>query len=182
MTGWSFLVLAVALVALVGLAAWLYSTANRLDGMHHRIEVAREALQAQLLRRSASALELAGAGILDPARSLLLLDAAHAARAAGPDDVETAESELSQVLRAVFADRDEVRALRVDPVAGELVAELGDLCAKVELARRFHNDVVASARRLRDTRRVRWLRLTGGAGPVRTVDLDDAAPEALVAD
>jgi hypothetical protein len=62
------------------------------------------------------------------------------------------------------------------------VQELADDCRKVELARRFHNDVVASARALRSSRRVRWLRLTGRAAEVEPVDLDDVPPEALVAD
>lgn len=177
---WEYLLVAAA-VLLVVLAGWLYWTASRLDRMHHRIELARGSLETQLLRRSGSALELAGSEALDPARSLLLVEAAHVARAAGPEEFETAESELSQVLRAVLADPDEVRSLRDDELVGELVRELADHCRKVELARRFHNDVVRSARELRATRRVRWLRLTGGAGPVETVDLDDEPPSALVA-
>ncbi len=170
----------VALVVL--LAAWLYWTASRLDRMHHRIEVARVSLDRQLLRRSGTALELANAEALDPPRSLLLLEAAHRARAAPPEEVEGTESDLSAVLRAVFPDDSEVRALRADPLLGTLVQELADDCRKVELARRFHNDVVASARALRSSRRVRWLRLTGRAGPVVPVDLDDVPPEALVGD
>ena len=53
---------------------------------------------------------------------------------------------------------------------------------KVELARRFHNDVVTSARVLRSRRRVRWLRLAGRAPVPTTVDLDDTPPQALLAD
>ena len=64
------------------LGLWLSWTANRLDRMHHRIDVARASLDTQLLRRSGAALELATSGALDPARSLLLVDAAHQARAA----------------------------------------------------------------------------------------------------
>ena len=160
MTGW--VLLGVALLVLLG--AWLYWTANRLDRMHHLIEVARGSLDAQLLRRSGSALELAGSEMLDPPRSLLLVEAAHCARAATSDDFERAESELSAVLRAVFEDAEEVRRLKEDEIAGSLVRELADDCRKVELARRFHNDVVTTARGLRSSRRVRWLRLTGRAG------------------
>lgn len=174
-----WLLLAVAVVVVVG--AWLYWTASRLDRMHHRIEVARVSLDTQLLHRSGSAMELATAEALDPPRSLLLLEAAHDARAASPARFERAESDLSAVLRAVFPDADEVRALRADPLYGGLVQELADDCRKVELARRFHNDVVASARALRSSRRVRWLRLTGRAPEVEPVDLDDVPPEALVA-
>ncbi|HSE08227.1 MAG TPA: hypothetical protein VLB29_06135 [Nocardioidaceae bacterium] len=170
------------LVVLLGLAAWLSWTANRLDRAHHRLEVARGSLDAQLLRRSGTALELATAGALDPARSLLLVDAAHAARGASPEEMESAESDLSQTLRAVFADAEEVRTLLGSPEVGPLLTELAGDCRKVELARRFHNDVVTSARSLRSRRRVRWLRLSGRATTPATVDLDDAPPPALVAE
>jgi hypothetical protein len=59
------------------------------------------------------------------------------------------------------------------------VDELAQASPKVELARRFHNDVVVSARSLRSRRRVRWLHLAGRAGPLQTVDLDDEPPPAL---
>jgi hypothetical protein len=174
-------VLALALV-MVCLAFWLSWTATRLDRIHNRIEVARGSLDTWLLRRSGAALELATSGTLDPARSLLLVDAAHAARAAGPEDLESAESDLSEALRAVLADPEEVAALRQDPGVGPLLEELGADCTRVELARRFHNDVVVSGRALRSRRRVRWLRLAGRAAPLETIDLDDVPPSALVAD
>jgi hypothetical protein len=174
---WGWLLLAVVVVGL--LALWLTWTANRLDRMHHRIEVARASLDAQLLRRSGAALELATSGALDPARSLLLLDAAHVARAAPREDFEAAESDLSEALRAVLADQGELGALRADSSVGPLLEELAGGCRKVELARRFHNDVVTSARTLRSRRRVRWLRLAGRAAELQTVDLDDAPPAAL---
>lgn len=168
------------LVVLLALGTWLWWTAGRLDRMHHRLEVARGALDAALLRRSGTSLELATSGALDPARSLLLLDSAHHARAVTPDDFESAESDLSEALRAVLADPDEVAALRASPDVGPLMEELGGDCRKVELARRFHNDVVVSARALRSRRRVRWLRLAGRAPRPHTVDLDDEPPSALV--
>lgn len=170
-----------ATVVLVALATWLSWTANRLDRMHHRLEVAHASLEAQLLRRSGAALELATSGALDPARSLVLVDAAHAARNVYDGDVEIAESELSQALRAVLADADEVQTLRASPEVGPLLEELTASCRKVELARRFHNDVVSSARALRSRRRVRWLRLAGRAPQPVTVDLDDVPPPALQA-
>ena len=76
---WPWWVLLAVVVVVLGL--WLWWTAHRLDLMHHRIEVSRAALDAQLLRRSGVAVELATSGTLDPARSLLLVDAAHVARA-----------------------------------------------------------------------------------------------------
>ena len=176
---WLYLVLAILALLVV---SWLYWTADRLDRMHHRIEVARGSLDTQLLHRSGSAMELASSETLDPASSLLLLEAAHRARAADTSDFEEAESQLSQVLRAVFQDAHEARRLRQDPLAGPLVNELADDCRKVELARRFHNDVAVTARGLRSTRRVRWLRLTGSAGEVSTVNLDDEPPPTFATD
>jgi hypothetical protein len=177
---WVWLVTAV--VVLLVLGVWLWWTAQRLDRMHHRLEVARGSLAAQLLRRSGAALELATSGALDPARSLVLVDAAHAARAAVPEEMESAESDLSKALRAVLADADEVTDLRDSPEVGPLLTELAGDCRKVELARRFYNDVVTSSRALRSRRRVRWLRLAGRAAEPIMVDLDDAHPPALVAD
>ncbi|HEX4977526.1 MAG TPA: hypothetical protein VFV40_06630 [Nocardioides sp.] len=177
---WWWGLLVVMVVALI--AFWLSWTASRLDRIHHRIEVARGSLDTWLLRRSGAALELATSGTLDPARSLLLVDAAHAARAAGPEDLESAESDLSEALRAVLADPDEVAELRRDPSVGPLLEELAADCRRVELSRRFHNDVVVSGRALRSRRRVRWLRLAGRAAPPEPIDLDDVPPGALVAD
>jgi hypothetical protein len=167
------------LVLLVAIALWLSSTANRLDRMHHRIDVSRATLDAQLLRRSGAALELASSDSLDPPSRLVLLDAAHHARNAGPADIESSESVLSQALRAVVGEPEGVRLLRSDPDLAPLVDELAAACAKVELARRFHNDAVVSARALRSTRRVRWLHLAGHAAELHTVDLDDTPPEGL---
>lgn len=169
------------LIVVVLVGAWLIWTANRLDRMHHRIDVARGTLDAQLLRRSGATLELASSDAVDPASRLVLLDGAHAARNAGRDDVERAESTLSEALRAVFGDRRDVQVLRSDPDLAPLVDELAGQCAKVELARRFLNDAVVSARALRSRRRVRWLHLAGTAPPLRTVDLDDVPPGGLVA-
>jgi hypothetical protein len=175
-----WLVVAAVVVVAVGVALWLTWTANRLDRIHHRIDVARAAFDAQLLRRSGAALELATSDSLDPPSRLVLVDAAHHARNAGPDEVETAESALSQALRAVLGDEEAVRLLRDDPDLAPLVDELATSCARVELARRFHNDAVASALALRSRRRVRLLRLAGHAPQPRTLELDDATPAALV--
>lgn len=168
------------LAVLLALALWLSWTAHRVDRIHHRLQVARASLDTQLLHRSGTALELATSGALDPARSLLLVDAAHQARAAGHDDLEAAESDLSEALRAVFSDAGEVRGLLAASDTGPLLEELTGDCRKVELARRFHNDLVTSARALRSRRRVRWLRLAGHAPPPTTVDLDDEPPRALL--
>jgi hypothetical protein len=170
------LLLTGALVVFAVLLSW---TAGRVDRLHHRIEGARAALEAQLMHRSGAALELAAAGLLDPARSLLLLDAAHQARASAEMDREVAESDLSRALVASLGDEAEVARLQEHPEAGDLLGELGNACRKVELARRFHNDVVASALALRRNRVVRWFGLAGRADLPATVEMDDSWPSSL---
>ncbi len=69
-----------AIAAIVGVyVSW---RAGRVDRLHARVEAARGALDAALVRRSSVALELASSGLLDPATSLLLAQAGHDARAA----------------------------------------------------------------------------------------------------
>ncbi|BFO19923.1 hypothetical protein SHKM778_63110 [Streptomyces sp. KM77-8] len=103
------------LVALVAIGLYLSWTAGRLDRLHARIDAARAALDAQLLRRASVAQELATSGVLDPAASIVLYEAAHAARQAAEEQREVAESELGQALRAVFADAQQVDAVREAP-------------------------------------------------------------------
>ena len=66
------------LVVLVAIGLYLSWTAGRLDRLHARIDAARAALDAQLLRRASVAQELATSGVLDPAASIVLYEAAHA--------------------------------------------------------------------------------------------------------
>ena len=172
---WLFLVAALVVVFAV-LLSW---TAGRVDRLHHRVNSARAGLETQLMHRSGAALELAASGLLDPARSLVLLDAAHEARASDQPDRELAESDLSQALVASLGDRSEIVRLQESPEARELLAELGNACRKVELARRFHNDVVSSALALRRNGVVRWFRLAGRAEMPSMVELDDSWPPTL---
>jgi hypothetical protein len=172
---WLALAAAVVVVSAV-LLSW---TAGRVDRLHHRVNGARAGLEAQLMHRSGATLELAATGLLDPARSLLLLDAAHQARASPPQDREVAESDLSRALVASLGDASEITRLQEHPDAQELFAELGNACRKVELARRFHNDVVASALTLRRNRAVRWFGLAGRAVLPTMVEMDDSWPTTL---
>jgi hypothetical protein len=168
---------------LVGLAAvglYLSWTAGRLDRLHARIDAARAALDAQLLRRASVAQELATSGVLDPAASIVLYEAAHAARQAEEEQREVAESELSQALRAVFADAPQVEAVRAAPGGEEAARELTEAVRRVPMARRFHNDAVGAARRLRQHRKVRWFRLAGHAPFPLAFEMDDEPPAALV--
>src|SRR5260221_9458171 len=93
-------IVVVAAIAIVGVyVSW---RAGRLDRLHARVEAARAALDAALVRRSSISVELAASGLLDPATSLLIAGAAHDARAAG-EPHERAESDLTRALRAALA-------------------------------------------------------------------------------
>lgn len=189
----------VVVLLLAALSWYLAASAARLDRLHHRVDGARGALENQLLRRATSAAELAGSGLLDPATALLLAGAAAEAVAAGeefdslrvagpvapwpgPEAVEgreSAESDLSRALRLALDDRALVADLRADPLGADLLRALDASCHRVELARRFHNDAVSQAERVRAKRVVRLTRLAGRAGPLSTFEMDDEPPAAI---
>ncbi|MEV5142306.1 hypothetical protein AB0K61_32285, partial [Streptomyces syringium] len=146
---------------------------------HSRIDAARAALDAQLLRRASVAQELGTASVLDPASSIVLYQAAHAARQAEEEHREVAESELSQALRAVFAEAPQVEAVRQAPGGEESLRELTEAVRRVPMARRFHNDAVRAARAVRRHRVVRWFRLAGHAPFPLAFEMDDEPPVAL---
>jgi hypothetical protein len=176
--GWLPLVLALLLV----LGWYLSYSAARLDRLHHKVESSRAALDAQLVRRCAAALELAP--FLDPATGLLLADAAATALETGEQGVtgsalEEAESDLTRALEAALEDTEHVAALARDATAREGLAVLRQACERVELARRFHNEAVAQAQRVRRKRVVRWARLAGHAAWPVTVEMDDGTPSGL---
>jgi hypothetical protein len=170
-------VLFVLLLLLAGF--YLSWTAGRIDQLHHRIEVARAALDAQLVRRSAVAMELGTCGLLDPATAVLIAGAAHAARSAGDEDRELAESDLSRALRAALDQPGQAAELRAEPGGQDLLEELDAAAHRVVMARRFHNDAVRATRAVRRKRHVRYLRLAGHAPEPATVEFDDEPPDCL---
>ena len=174
MSIWIWVVLAVVVIGL-----YLTWTAGRLDRLHARIDAARAGLDAQLLRRSATTLELATSTLLDPASSIVLYQAAHAARTADEEGREIAESELSQALRAVFGEPQQVKELRAVTGGEDVVADLASASRRVPMARTFHNDSVRAARAVRRHRVVRLFRLAGHAPFPLTFEMDDEAPAAL---
>ncbi|WP_326695213.1 hypothetical protein [Streptomyces sp. NBC_01766] len=166
-------------IAFIAVGMYLSWTAGRLDRLHARIDAARAALDAQLLRRASVTQELATSGVLDPAASIVLYQAAHAARQSEEEHREVAESDLSQALRAVFGERAQVEAVRSAPGGEEAADELAAAVRRVPMARRFHNDAVRAARALRTHRKVRWFRLAGHAPFPLAFEMDDAPPVAL---
>ena len=164
-------ILIVAAAILVGVyVSW---RAGRLDRLHARVEAARAALDAALVRRSAVALELAAGGLLDPATSLLIASAAHDARAAGQLD-ERAQSDLTRALRAALSQPGFRTDLNARTGGDELLAELEAAAHQVFLARKFYNDAVAATRSARRKWLVRLLRLAGGAPMPEFFEIDDS--------
>ncbi|QDQ97569.1 NUDIX hydrolase [Tomitella fengzijianii] len=149
-------------VALLVLAAlWAYGTANRLDRLHVRTDLAWQALDAALARRAVVVRSLshdleesaAGPGGRGEGDAVALMDLSLRAERADRDDRERAENALSRALAGV--DPSAVRPVHA--------AELADADARVLIARRFHNDAVRDTRALQGRRLVRWLRLGGTA-------------------
>lgn len=197
---WSETAVVVVAVALLVLW-WSWVAASRIDRLHRKVAASGAVVDTQLLRRASAASTLAASGVLDPVSSVLVGEASWASIAAnqpqtqgmarlpaeldapgGPGslaDRGLIESELSSTLREALDDPDEVAALREEPGAGELLDALADAWYRVQLARRFHNEAVAQAQRMRRAWAVRTLRLAGRAPMPQTLELDDAWPPAL---
>jgi hypothetical protein len=190
---WSEIVLVVLVVAAV--VVWLaWVSASRLDRLHRKVVASRIALDSQLVRRSSGAVDLAASGLLDPASSVLVADAAFAVLDDGgpvtsPGEAlamdglgaarESAESELSATLRSALGDPEVVVSLRENPPGDDLLAGLAAAWYRAQLARRFHNEAVAQAQRARRHWYVRLLHLAGRAPVPLTVELDDQMPDGL---
>jgi hypothetical protein len=184
---WVPLLLAILLV----LGWYLSFSAGRLDQLHHRVESSRAALDAQLVRRAAAAIE--AAQLLDPSSGLLLADAAAEALAAGEDlgpalgdsvtralGREDAENGLTRALHAALDDPGYVAQLRCQAVTSDALDVLAQACERVQLARRFHNDAVAQAQRMRRKWVVRWAWLAGRAERPEMFEIDDSQAAGLI--
>ncbi len=198
---WSEITVVVA--GLLVLTMWfIWVVASRLDRLHRKVGASRATLDNQLVRRASASAELAACGLLDPASSVLVGEAAWAALVVGagsdlvdaavagldPEvplsgagllDRDLAESELSATVRAALEDAEEVAALREEPYGAELLDALAASWYRVQLARRFYNEAVAQTRRVRRKAVVRLLRLHGHAALPVSVEIDDAMPGAL---
>ena len=111
------------------LGLYLRGLAGRLDRLHVRVDAARDALDAQLVRRTAAALELAHAGLLDPATSVLLAEEAYGAQTADATERARSESELTGALHAALPDAADGRSCSRDSARGaELLDALRAAC------------------------------------------------------
>ena len=166
------IVIVVAAALFIGVyVSW---RAGRIDRLHARVDMARAALDAALLRRSSVALELATSGLLDPATSLLLASAVHGTKDITSRPRDLAESDLTRALRAAFSQPDFRASINGKEGADELLAEVEAAAHQVFLARKFYNDVVAATRLARSRPLARVLRLSGRATAPEFFEMDDS--------
>lgn len=174
---WTWMVLVVVVLA-IGLW-YLSTTAGRLDRLNKRVETAQHSLETQLLRRESLATELAASGLLDPASSAVLADAAHAVRVA-PQELSperaSVESDLTAVLAAVFDDPEGVAEMRQLPGGAEAADNLDMATRRVAMSRRFLNDGVRANRDVRAQKVVRWFPLAGSSVAPEPFEFDDQPP------
>ncbi len=176
---WTIIVL-IVLVAVLWVF-WVSWRASRLDRLHNRVEAARAALEVALVRRDSAASELASSGLLDPAASLLLADAALRARQADQAERDLAESDLTRALRAtldktVLVESGLNEADRPGPALDEedgLVDAVERAARQLFIARKFYNDVAGRTIDARSRPLVRTLHLQGGAQQPEFFDMDD---------
>ena len=190
------IILIIAAALFVGVyVSW---RAGRIDRLHARVDMARVALDATLLRRSSVAQELATSGLLDPATSLLLAGAVHGTRVGHPGGSgpvvtgskasgvvppgqqsgerprDLAESDLTKALRAAFSQPDFRASLSGKEGADELLAEVEEAAHQVYVARKFYNDLVAVTREARNRPLARVLHLSGRAKAPVFFEMDDS--------
>lgn len=171
-----------ALALVIVLLVWIITgLASRLDRLHGRIAAAHTALDAQLVRRAWAAIELARLGVLDPAATLVITESATLALDSSDlydGERQLIESELSRALRAGLGEC-EYSKIEDDELGLATLHALASAFVRVEMTRRFHNDAVVSAVRIRRKTIVRLFRLAGRAQMPTTVELDDELPPGL---
>lgn len=184
-----WVVLAIAVVALL---AWYFSyTATRLDRLHARVEGSVSSLDAQIVRRAEAALELAHSGLVDPASSMLLAQAAtdsldesdresvqDEVREHGVDDQRAqVESQLTETLLVILPPEVLADIRAESSSAAAQLDRLQQAGQRVQLAMRFHNDAVHSVRAVRAKPLVRLFRLAGHTTMPHVVQFDDRVPQ-----
>lgn len=164
--GW----LIAAVVIAILLSMWVTFTLTRLDRLHARVDAARAALDAQLVRRAAALQHVAEAaesrlGDAEREQYADLAQQALTATGAGREGVENA---VGRAVAALAGGSVEI--------GQDAVAELHEAAARVQVARRFYNDAVRDTRTLRARRMPRLLRLAGNADLPAFFDIDDTEP------
>lgn len=191
MTWWQILLLVLGILLVVtGIVATL--KARSLDRVHKNVTKSRIALERALVDRAQAAREVARSGVLDVASAVVLANVATEAIEASAhpivDDGWEAiaiEDDAGQTLHTVgqeapdrlIIESELSRALRhsvdeLEATSPEL-DHLHQARVSVQMTRRFHNNHVSQARRVRKSPLVRTLRLQGNAPEPVTVNLDD---------
>lgn len=177
---WFLLILIV--VVIVVFAVYLSATAGRLDRLHHRVDTAYASLDLQLVRRSVAAYEIAESGLIDPAASIVLSDAAMKAQEDRNPPLARGqlESNLTKAIAATIGSREDVEALCETARGRQLVEALSGSIHRAAIARRFYNDAVRACVAVRRQRLVRMFHLEGNTELPRSVEMDDEIPIGFV--
>jgi hypothetical protein len=168
--GW----LVVAVLVAILLSMWVTFTLTRLDRLHARVDAARAALDAQLVRRAAALLRVVETPEtpLDPAARAQLQAVAIAATSPdGPERREAVENAVGRAVTGLAGGAGLETGIGV-----EAAAELREAAARVQVARRFYNDAVRDTRTLRARRMPRLLHLAGRVELPQFFDIDDTEP------
>lgn len=180
----------IAFLVVIAIAWYLSYAASRLDRLHAKVEGSLHALDAQLVRRAETSLEIAMSGDLEPSSALLVADAATAALerhtvstlhddpldGASFEGRELAESDLTMALRAALPDEVVAEIADDQEPTAEMLDRLAATTLRVQLARQFHNQAVREVRRVRAKPVVRVFRLAGHAALPESVIFDDEVP------
>ncbi|MDO5701310.1 MAG: NUDIX domain-containing protein [Bowdeniella nasicola] len=174
----------IAALALAVMLVRAITLARRLDRLHKALIACRHELDAQLVHRAVAAQQLGTCGVLDPATSLVLTDAADASlglagylvadglerrdfthRHIEPDQRARIESTLTAVLTQI-CERSEREDLEAIPAWREAT----DAWYRADLARTFHDSRREAVMRVRSGVLTRLFRLAGSAPEPATFD------------
>jgi hypothetical protein len=168
-SGVGFVEVLVAVLLAILLTSWVTFTLTRLDRLHARVDAARAALDAQLVRRAAALLHLSDirSSHIPDDLAIDLTRIAHEALAAEQVNRQASENRVGRAITRL-------NGLRADlPV--EAVTELSEAATRVLIARRFFNDAVRDTRTLRARRMPRLLHLAGRRELPQFFDIDDTS-------
>ncbi len=112
----------------------------------------------------------------EPAPRLAVLQALDAGLGA---EREVRESALTAVVEEILESPEDTAGLYQDPYAAELLEAISGAWYRVQIARRFHNESVLQAQRVRSKRWIRLFRIAGYAPMPHTVEFDDGWPAGL---
>lgn len=92
---------------------------------------------------------------------------------------EARESTLSAVVEEILQSPQDSESLYQEPCSGELLDAVAGAWYRVQIARRFHNESVLQAQRVRSKRWIRIFKIAGHAPMPHTVEFDDSWPQGL---